>query len=295
MTNERQIIETLWRYGHFFNPEVLKVGIVTLQDLPLLTLQDAVVQAAVRSYQDMGGRVLDELTFKHHGRPARHDGVAGPATQELIETARCEIPDYGPNAAAVGIGSWPEPCQKAGVKFHVAKSGMPSAIVSKWPDIVSKLVHSYGRVGLRMVEVGSSSEANILISFTYFFGGTIGIAQYNSERCSDRVTCKLSSSYVGHNLGLVKHEVGHNCNLPHTSGGTMNPFIQPEFDPNGLWVPSDPSFGRLTRFFGGTPIDGPDPLPGPDIPPPPPPDPVPQPPPSRPFLDWLRKLFDRWF
>jgi len=302
--NERHLIDALSRYGHFQNPDVLEVGEVARRDLAALTVDDRVVQAAIRSYQGMAGRVIDDLAFKHHGRPARRDGLAGPATYELLALPRCELPDYGPFSAAVGTGSWPQPCQKAGVKFHVNKSGMPSAIVAQWPDIMAKVVRAYGRMGLRLTEMDSADLANILISFSSFFGGTIGIAEFNSQSCSDRVTCRLSRSYVGHNVGLTKHEIGHCCNLSHTPGGTMNAWIQKELDENGLWVPADPSYARLVKFFGGEPVDSPDlPMPPPpDVPPPvpvpspsPSPAPAPAPAPRRPLLDWLMKLFEGWF
>lgn len=291
MISDSNIIELLYRYGHF-------KGRVAARDLSTLRLTDRVVVDALESYQHFLSYTLDPLTAKHHGRVSIPDGVVGPATRELFTLPRCEVPDFGVSAEPFGDGSWPMPCQKAGVKFHVAKSGMPSRIVSDWPEIQRKVVQAYALLGLRLVEVPDSQSANILTSFTSFFGSTIGIAQFNSESCSDRVTCKLSNSYVGHNAGLWKHELGHNMNLGHTRGGTMNPSIMAELDPvNYTWTHGDPSYQTLVRYFGGTPIDGPIMPPPPDVPPPVPgPGPTPVPPPvipapSQPFRDFLRWLF----
>lgn len=276
MIGDRAIIDALYRYGHFH-------GSVVVSALPRLKLTDREVVDALRSYQDFMIYTLEPLVQKHHGRALMADGLVGPSTRELFTIPRCELPDFGFGAAAEGTGSWPTPCQKTGVKFHVNKSGMPSGITSRWPEIQSQVVKAYGKVGLKLIEVARAEDANIRTFFGRFLGGTIGLAQFNGESCSDNVTCKLSSSYVGHNAGLLKHEWGHNCNLGHTRGGTMNPSILPEINADASWATNDPSYRTLVRFFGGSPIDGP---------------PSPTPPPSNPespFIRWLRYWFPSWF
>jgi hypothetical protein len=293
MVSDRDLLQTLWRYGHFRNPEVLRVARIEADDLVKLTLGDPVVIEAVRSYQSMMGLDLERLTIKHHGRSAIHDGRVGPATRELTQVPRCDVADYF-EPGAIGSGSWPMPCQKEGVKFHVNKAGMPSRIVAAWPEIQRKVVRAYALMGLRMVEVPTAAEANIQTFFRNFGGGIIGQAEFNNRSCSDRVTCALSNSYVGHNAGLWKHELGHNMNRQHTRGGTMNPSIQPELDPvNFTWTKDDPSYAGLVQMFGGEPVDDDEliiiPNPGP-LPEPTPPPPAPGPAP-RPFLDFIRWLF----
>lgn len=251
MISDREIIEQLFHYGHFR-------GRVTHNALPALTLRDREVIEALRSYQSLMSYSLSPLMEKHHGRALVADGDAGPATRELFTLPRCAVPDYGPESVA-GDGSWPDSCAKSGVKFHVAKAGMPSAIVSRWPEIQAQVVRAYALVGLKLVEVQSAADANIQTYFGSFLFGTIGLAQFNSESCSSRVTCKLSNRYVGHNAGLLKHEWGHNCNLSHTRGGTMNPSMIPEINADASWAKSDPSYMTLVRYFGGVPIDSPPP------------------------------------
>lgn len=301
--DERQIIIWLYETGHFNSPEALQYEI-TLKDLRGLDLNHPAVMAAVRSIQNLDYN-LEYLVRKNHphrqlnsmGRFSVPDGDVGPATRELLLLPRCEVPDFfapgDPRGAVIGSGSWPSPCQKAGIKAHVSKGGMPSAIVAKWPEIVHKVFTAYKQVGGNLIETLDKEEAQILIFFGSFFGSTIGIAEFNSQSCSDVVTCKLSSSYVGHNAGLLKHEVGHNFNLGHERGGTMNPSILIEIDNiNYRWMPSDPSYKTLKKYLGGEPIDD---FP-PDFPPPPPtPNFPPNPPGPTPTPTTLWDRILKWF
>jgi hypothetical protein len=84
------------------------------------------------------------------------------------------------------------------------------------------------------------------------------------------VTCRLDSSFGPNEAteaDLLCHEMGHNMNLNHTRGGIMNPSLSNKTTFDG-WTSSDPSWNTLVRFFGGEPVDNPDPNPGPN------PDPV---------------------
>jgi hypothetical protein len=276
MKSDAEIIDLLYKYGHFYSPEALSIAEVGPIDLPKLTLSDPVVKAAMRSMQGFMAPVLDHISLKLGNKIATHDGETTQAVRLMFDAPRCENPDVlhpSKHLKLSGTGSWPDPCQKAGVKFNVNPSGIPPALVSKWPAVLADVVKAYADVGLKLVEVSTVAEANIECYFGPFFGSTIGLSEFNNGSCDNQVTSKLSSSYVGYNRSLVAHEWGHCCNLQHTRGGIMNPVIMPDPQPFG-WHGDDPSYPVLQRFFGGepvtpppaptpTPTPGPKPIPGP--------------------------------
>jgi hypothetical protein len=299
MTSDHDIIEQLVKYGYL--PGVSAV------DAASLDIRHKVVADALAAYQDFCRYPLDRMVRQRHGRPLQADGLVGPATRELFKLPRCEVPDFGPNSGneRAGSGSWPMPCQKAGIKIHFDWTSAPSATKSKAAQLERDIIAIWGRVGLSLVKVATAAEANIYVWHGGFVGGTIGTAYFNQGRCSDRVSCKISSSYVGENRGLIKHETGHNNGLGHTRGGTMNSYILDEEDPNGLWLPSDPSWPTIVRYFDGKPVPLPVPddyamPPPPDVPDGPPVTPVPPPvtPPVTPrwtLRDWLKYIFGDLF
>lgn len=281
MISDKQIIQQLRDYGYLHG----KINPATPVDM--LSVKDADVKAALRQYQDFCYYPLNGLVRERHGRDLIIDGDIGPATRDLFSMPRCQVPDFGPRArpALTGTGSWPKPCQKEGIKYLINTAGIPSSLVAAWPNVVADVVEAYRLIGLKLVPANASSEVNIYTHFGSFFGSTIGLSEFNNESCGDRVDCKLSSSYVGENRGLLKHEWGHNCNLGHTRGGTMNPYILDEPDPAARWLPTDPSYQTLVRYFDGVPVGEPGPTVPPVTPPPK------QPPTYGPFLSFLRRLF----
>jgi hypothetical protein len=245
----REAVERLYQYGHFFTPNMPNSWNVGPAVFDLLKPDDRLLRDAVASFQDfMGAKVTGDL---------------GPATLELLNAERCGLPDYPDPTKAVGSGGWPMPCQKGGVKLHFNKSGMPAVVVPRWDEIVRKVLAAYAEIGLRLVEVQTAGEANIYQTWQGLAGSTIGLAEFNSESCSDRVFCKLDPGYTGYVASLLAHEIGHNCNLQHRSqGGIMHPSIQRDPDPF-TWT-RDPSMPDLRRMYGGEPLDPiPQPPPGP--------------------------------
>jgi hypothetical protein len=255
--NTRQAIELLYVYGHFHHPAMPNGWNVGPAVFDLLKPDDRAVRDAVASFQDFNGLSVT--------------GDLGPATLELLGAERCAVPDYPDPTAAVGTGSWPQPCQKGGVKFNVDLSRCPQ------PDQVEELLagcmKAYADVGVRLVRVEPSAGANINVLWQVLAGSTIGLAEYNGESCGDNVFCKLDPGYWP-NLRQVQclllHEWGHNMNLQHTRGGIMNPSIISVDEFNG-WQTfrDDPSVPVLRRYFGGEPLD--------PVTPPPPPPPTPGP------------------
>jgi hypothetical protein len=252
-------IKRLYELGHFFNPKYPNAHNVKLIDIVKLTFQDQIVKDALASFQwIMSG-------------PEKEHGELGPLTVNLFDIPRCGLPDYHDPSllGKVGTGSWPEPCQKAGVTYSVDKSGMPSRFKDTWDTQVLKpVVDTYGKVGLKLIPfTGTTGKANIRTSFTFLPGSTIGYSEYNSEGCSDSVFSHLDTSYAPNEAteaDLVCHEWGHCMNLNHTRGGIMNPSLSNQDTFEG-WTPSDPSWSTLVKYFGGEPID-PTPGPGPTLP-----------------------------
>lgn len=248
--NDFLYILRLFQLGHFFHPENKDGHNVRLRDLLRLRLNDRIVQDAIYSFQQMGKLVVPNFV----------GGVIDDNTKKLFEIPRCDCPDYA--LEKVGSGSWPQPCQKNGVTYSINKSGMPSKFLTTWDEQIMKpVVEDYANIGLKLIPA-TTGQANIRISFRSFIGSTIGLASFNNESCSDSVSCELSTSFSPNEAteaDLLKHEMGHNCNLQHTSGGTMNPYIINR-ETFYKWNSGDPSWNTLVRYFGGEPI-------GPVIPP----------------------------
>jgi hypothetical protein len=291
LPTEREVVATLWRYGHFHNPDLFEPSEVTEADLPSINLADDRAKRAVQSWQEMMFPALEQLAGER-GVAARRDGELDASTLASFRLPRCGHPDYAPSDdfGAVGSGSWPEPCQKAGVTFSVVKSGQPAITAAAWDEILQNVVATYAKVGVKLKPV-ESGQANIRISWRPLRGSTIGLAEFNNRSCSDSVFCYLDTGFNANKyaiMDLLTHELGHTMNLNHTRGGIMSSTLGSVSSFSG-WTPSDPSWPTLKRYFGGEPIDppGPGPRPPPDPTPTPTPEPEPQPGPNRP---WLRTL-----
>lgn len=283
MPTAAQIIGILEATGHlrfpFGVPET--VPAVGAPDYPT-SLQDPLVVHAVQSYQSFMAPALEPLVAKHHPERASCsvaiDGMVGPATEELFSMPRCEHPDHGlVQMAAIGSGSW-KSCHGIG-DFHSAsvkidRTNLPSHLAPVFDEVLRRVTAAYDEIGLRFWFDGRSPVQTEL-SFVNSSDGWIGLAIVpgNALSCNaNPIWLRLLATYKGGNsqdaivtqwTSLVKHELGHNCGLGHSSGGVMNPSII-----NGLptsWV-GDPSEQLLRSRFGGKPI--PTDTPVPPIPPP---------------------------
>jgi hypothetical protein len=269
-----------WLYQHGY---LWKYGVLSLEDALRLSLSSPSVTNALTDAQIFNHARLDFHAEQIYGEPTKVNGVLGDATQAVMVEPRCPIPDAFPpqNATfhyddpllqtavesmqAVGSGSWPQPCQKGGVKFSIDKRNMPSSMQPHIAAIVRDVVEDYAKHGVRLVEVDRNLPDNIHVSWENLdrIGrGVIGLAEFNNQMCSDSVFCKLDPGYYPDNdqiRQLLQHELGHNMNLPHTpqGSGIMSPSITEG------WVgftATDASTPRLARYFGGEPLD---PIPGP--------------------------------
>jgi hypothetical protein len=276
-----EVIDRLWKTGHFFNPAFPDANGVTEADLPNLELDSPEVRQAAASYQLFLSEEFNNYSLAEHGREGYPDGEIGPATTELILAPRCMVPDYDPvgyKPERLGSGNWKN-CWGSEGKHHckvLYTGGMPSHVSAVFEQVWKGVVESYAEVGLYL-ELVKSGEYNTHMQFVGSSSGWIGLATVvNNASCSSKIFNRYLSTYRPSNtanewMTLFKHELGHNCGMSHSSGGVMNPSIR-----NGLpksWK-GDPSWNLLVSRFGGEPIqipggsppDGPDP---PDVPNPP--------------------------
>ncbi len=178
------------------------------------------------------------------------------------DLVRCLCGAHGRMLEAVGSGSWPMPCQKEGVTVSWDTSSAPRGLDTD--ALWDMVVKAYANIGVRLVKHTGSGQANIRVWWRVLAGSTIGLAEFNNRSCSDSVFCNLDPGYFPNLLQvaeLLKHEWGHNMNLQHTRGGTMNPSIMTVRSIE--WSRDDPSYRTLARYFGGEPLD---PIPQPDPP-----------------------------
>lgn len=274
MPTAAQIIGVLEQTGHLRFPFGVPATVpaVGAPDYPT-DLTDPLVVHAVQSYQSFMAPAIEPLIAKHYPERASAsvvvDGQVGPAMQELFAAPRCEYPDHGPilPAAAIGSGSW-KSCHGIG-DFHSAsvkidRTNLPSFLAPLFDEVLRRVTMAYDAVGLRFWFDGRSPVQTEL-SFVKSSDGWIGLAIVpgNALSCNaNPIWLRLLATYKGGNsseaiitqwTSLVKHELGHNCGLGHSSGGVMNPSII-----NGLptsWA-GDPSEPLLKSRFGGVPVSG---------------------------------------
>lgn len=266
--HERAIINRLWELGHFFNPAFFDVNNhMTEKDIEKLTLKDASVQFALRSWQDIMSQPLERFSMDIHNRPAIHDGEMGPATLATFDVPRCGVADFQKGfQAAVGF---PRSCAATGISYSIG-AGMPSKFKDTWADkVLGRVVLNYATFGIRLVPYtgDTPSKANIPTIFRFLPGSTIGLTYFNQGSCSDVCNCSLDSGFAPSEAAeadLVAHEWGHAIGLNHTRGGVMNPSLGSVPEPWQGFTKSDPSWATLTRLYGGEPLD-PIPVPGDEL------------------------------
>lgn len=294
MTEQEFISDVLWPTGQFWAPNCPEANNVAEADLPLLRFSDRSVIEAVQNYQRSDAN-LPPLVRLFHARALNADGIVGPATLALATLGRCPLPDHPPppNATfrysdpdiqravesmqerATGSGSWPHGCYGTNGVHEVKISYDPSNASIKqkeWlPEVKRRSHAAVAAMGVRLIEV-PVGQGNIAVSFRSLGGSTIGLAEFNNGTCGGRVFCYLNPNYspdVDQVLVLLMHENGHNFNLDHRPNAIMNPSIlrvKPAWvEWNGSQIVyQDNSYPTLKKYFGGLPLDPPEP-PGPPV------------------------------
>lgn len=243
--------------------------------------EDVAITSAIAKFQRFDANVkrLKEET----GEPLLEDGVPGGATLLAMQLPRCACEDPI-EEPAIGSGGWSECIEpdEHGAIVEVDQSNLPSFLKPVFQAVLSNVQKSYAEIGLLFVFRDKSTKEDLIVGgpvdgrtqtdLTFTRGsGWIGLALVGPFSCGRKAWLKLHYGYQPRNVArewttLIKHELGHNCGLRHSSGGVMNPSIV-----GGLPVSwrGDPSHSTLVRWFGGEPVD----IPGGDEPEPPsPPD-----------------------
>lgn len=298
-----ELLASLYRMGHFWNPSKPDLLNVRQEDVSKLTVDHKLAKEAIASWQSFDAN-FDVLGLIIHLRRIIADGDIGPVTHAmLVNVPRCPIPDFPPppnaafdygnpdlNAAVKsyqkfaeykgGSGSWPK-CDPQRPDVHSTRVNMDTTKASsKQKEMLREstaMVESCeAEVGqsVRHIFDGDPQQAEHDVRFEYIAGGVIGYAYFpEPDTCDQVVKCRIDNSFNPNAktfAGLLLHEYkGHSDGLDHTNGGHMNSSIV--YDLAMTWK-GDPSESRKKKYFGGVAIPPLNPVPTPD------PDPVPQPP-----------------
>lgn len=264
----------LFDWGHFRNP-IYKANLaswdVIREDVAGLDLTHPAVVEAIASYQQFMINTLEPISFAVHKRAPIPDGDIGPATDMLFDIKRCQCPDFAMAGEhyqeSTGDGSWPSGCypddwpdtHAIKIRFNTRrmKSFLSKVFDSQvWPSVQ----RAYADVGLMLIREDDNKRAHMQASFVDPDGSWIGLAIVPGHTtCTLSIWQRYDRDYRPRNLvpdwiTLLKHEIGHNLNLNHTSGGVMNPGIVGNLPVQWFNV-GDPSEPVLQRFFGGQPVN----------------------------------------
>lgn len=259
--NEPEIIKFLVNTGHWGMPHGRTMG-----PFPVGVnsgVDSAHARLAVESFQAFNAQPLEHLIAEHftQGPFPIVTGEINAPTLQLMETARCSVPDYALVEELLGTGNWPN-CWGANghhrVIINVKSSTIPAHIKPIWATLKQLCGQAYAEQGLELVwKENLASGYNLDLSFVEPDGSWIGLATVlNNQKCNQRGWLRLDRNYKPANLlreilTLLEHELGHTCGLGHTPGGKMNSFIIPGL--NYSWH-GDPSEPYLKSRFGGKPI-----------------------------------------
>lgn len=232
--DDKILIKRLFKFGHFYSPIALAVGEVKDKDLKNLTSNDAVVQAAVRSYQEWFEPQLSLLTmrspeFGGHKRPAEPDGDAGPNTRELLTFPRCGMPDYLNPASGMEEANWPESCRnEITTSYRMSLTGISEdQLKALWLEGDGNWEKPFAlQMPMRLGDYPNTrihaSRANL--------GGSVLADQYLAQnQCNIRLPGRFDNRTWSPVLLVttITHEHGHGLGLNHLrdSQATMYPSI----------------------------------------------------------------------
>ena len=224
------IIRSLWDYGHFFSPEALAVDLVEEKNLDTLTLKDEVVRAALLSYQRFMSDTLSQFTMQKHLRMSIPDGDAGPATELLLETPRCAVPDFKHPMAAALEGNWPDQCRlELTTSYKMSLDGVTAEqIKALWIE-ADKNWENVIEIGIRL-ELDNYPNTSLFANAESMGGSVLAYQELARSSCSHRLHGAYNSRVNWSPPLLVTtitHEHGHGWGCDHVgdSQATMYPSI----------------------------------------------------------------------
>lgn len=268
------LIRTLFDFGYFFSPPALAVTLVEESDLPTLTLEDTVVKAAVRAYQEYFRTDLDQLTqrpLKFGGleRESIADGEVGDSTVLALTMPRCGLPDFPHPGAGAEEANWPETCRgDITTSYRMNLPGISENQLQQIWIASDKQWEADLDVKFRFIDGGYPNTR--IYAFAASLGGSVLADQYLAQNnCGARLQGRVSTRQWTPQLlqATLTHEHGHALGLNHLQdpNATMFPSIhQASLARWGKPVASDINAAVALGYKRRTtPVPGPEPDPVP--------------------------------
>lgn len=266
------LIRTLFAFGHFYSKDALAITLVEEADLPTLTVEDAVVKAAVRSYQSYFRQDLDQLTqravkFGGLERESVADGEIGENTVILLTSVRCGLPDFPHPSAAGEEANWPETCRAdITTSYRMSLPGISESQLQQIWIASDKQWEADLDVKFRFIDGGYPNTR--IYAFAASLGGSVLADQYLAQNnCGARLQGRVSTRQWTPQLlqATLTHEHGHALGLNHLQdpNATMFPSIhQASLARWGKPVASDIAAAVALGYKRRTtPVPEPDPVP----------------------------------